>query len=245
MPDDVHGRQVGVADFDDVGAQHLDHHAVAVVQARAVHLADGGGGHRLLIELGETLRDRPQVLLDDGADAVDGHARHLVAQAGQLLGDLLRQDVAAGGDELPGLDHHAAGAEGKAPEFARIAGPAAQVAALHPRREGAGDQLVPPQQAQEQPAEEEQHLGIAHPHTQRAGAAAHDLAHIGDLRLGHRANIRRRWRGLVRACALRRGGRAQEVGLGVLVDGRPVRAVCAVHAVGAMRAVLPAVQTDG
>ena len=69
---------------------HLHRHLAAVVQLRAVDLADRGGGDRLLVELGERLLQRlAHLLLDHLAHVLEGHLRRGVAQLGELLLELL------------------------------------------------------------------------------------------------------------------------------------------------------------
>src|SRR2546430_13216354 len=63
-------------------------------RSRGVHLRDGGGGERGLIEGVEHLRERPSVgaldrLAGDGARK----RRHAILQLGQLVGDIRRQQV--------------------------------------------------------------------------------------------------------------------------------------------------------
>ena len=80
----------------DARVLHLDRDAAAVVQLRAVDLADRRGGERLLLELVEDVLERLlQVGLDDLAHVVERRLRRRVAQRGELgleaLLDLGRQ----------------------------------------------------------------------------------------------------------------------------------------------------------
>ncbi len=181
LRDGEHRRQVGVADFDDAGAQHLDDHAVAVLQASAMHLPQRRRRDGRIVKLAEARRNRSKLLLDDRADVGGRHAGHFVAQAGKLLDHFGRQHVAARRDELPRLDHHAAHVDGEAPEGASIPLPALDVALLHPLREIALQQDVPQYQLDEQPAEMPDHAHVAELHPQRARAVLDHLAHFDQL----------------------------------------------------------------
>ena len=84
--------------------QHLDHDLRAAGQARGVHLCDGGGGERGLIEGVEHLREGPSVgALDRLAGNGARKRRHAILQLGELVGDIRRQQVAARGDRLAEL----------------------------------------------------------------------------------------------------------------------------------------------
>ena len=90
-------------------ADHLDHHVFAAVQARGVHLGDRGRGQRLLLEAGEHLGNgRAQLFLDQCHGPGRLERRHLVLQQRQFVGDVLGQQDAAGGENLPELDEHRA-----------------------------------------------------------------------------------------------------------------------------------------
>ena len=75
----------------DTGVLHLHGHVAPVVaQARAVDLPDRGGGHRLLVELGEDRAELlAEVVLHDLAHLREGHPRRGVAQLGELGLDAL------------------------------------------------------------------------------------------------------------------------------------------------------------
>jgi hypothetical protein len=102
--------QVDVA-LDDLlaaAALHLDHHvhhAVRGLEGGAVHLADGGGGQRLLVE---GLVDLGQVAAQLGfnlrADVFERGRGHVVLQLLELHDDLLGDQVRPGGHDLPELD---------------------------------------------------------------------------------------------------------------------------------------------
>ena len=94
----------------DAGPLHLDDDRLAGVQPRPVGLADRGRGERLPVELGEDLVDgRAQLRLEDRGDALPRLGRHAVLQLGQLVAELGRQEVDAGGGDLAELDVHPAG----------------------------------------------------------------------------------------------------------------------------------------
>ena len=89
----------------DVGAQHLDHDALAGLEPRRVDLGDGGRGERRLVELlQQRLHRLAEGLLDDGAGAFAGKGRNPVLQLGQLLGQVVRQQIATGGEDLAEFD---------------------------------------------------------------------------------------------------------------------------------------------
>ena len=72
-------------------------------------LGERGGADRLGGDPGEDLGERAsEILLDLAHDVREALRRHLVLEPGELLGDLRRQDVHPGGEELAELDEHAA-----------------------------------------------------------------------------------------------------------------------------------------
>ena len=74
----------------DARVLDLDRDLAAVVQRRAVDLADRGGGDRLLVEVGEDLVERLLELgLDHLAHVVEAHLRRRVAQLAELALELL------------------------------------------------------------------------------------------------------------------------------------------------------------
>ncbi len=81
---------VGPHGLGDARVLHLDRDVAAVVQPRAVDLADRGGGDRVLVErverLGEVLAE---VGLDDLAHVVEADLRRRVAQLAELALELL------------------------------------------------------------------------------------------------------------------------------------------------------------
>ena len=104
------GPQVGPDLRLQTGTLHLHHHLGAVEQGGAVHLADGGGSDRHLVEAGERRAQRsPQVLLDDAAGGGGREGRYPVSKGGQLGGPLGRKQPRAGGDHLAQLDERGPG----------------------------------------------------------------------------------------------------------------------------------------
>ena len=181
--DGEHRRQIGVADFGDAGAQHLDDHALAVLQPGAMHLTQRRRRDGLIVELAEARRQSVQVRCSMIARICVGrHARHFVAQAGKFVGHFRRQHVAARRDELPRLDHHAAHVDGEDAEGAGVALPALEVAALDALREIALHEDLPEDQLHEQPAEMPDDAHVAELHPQRARAVLDHLADLDALR---------------------------------------------------------------
>jgi hypothetical protein len=89
----------------DAGSQHLHCDRGAVVQAGEMHLRHRGRSHRVGIEFGEHLRQRPAVGgLQRGGGLDRGEGRHAVLQLRQFVGDVERHQVAAGRQHLPELD---------------------------------------------------------------------------------------------------------------------------------------------
>ena len=99
--------QVGVAAdlLLDAGPLHLHHHVVARGESGAVHLGDGGAGHRLGIDEGEELLRGPaQSLFDELEDERDRHGSGAVLQLRQLGDEVRRKDVGPRGEDLAELD---------------------------------------------------------------------------------------------------------------------------------------------
>ncbi len=100
----VQQRDVGLDLGGRVGALHLDRDAAAVREDRAVHLADRSGRDGHPVELEEEPLDRqPQLLLDHRLGLLVRERRHVVLQAAELRDDVRREDVRAGGEQLPEL----------------------------------------------------------------------------------------------------------------------------------------------
>ena len=59
--DGEHRREIGIADFGDAGAQHLDDDAIAVLQPGAMHLPQRRRRDRRVVKLAEALVNRARV----------------------------------------------------------------------------------------------------------------------------------------------------------------------------------------
>jgi len=77
------------------GRSTLDHDLRASGKARGMHLRDGGGGERGLIEGAEHLRTAPDRRRARSTPRADGpwKRRHAILQLGELVGDIRRQQV--------------------------------------------------------------------------------------------------------------------------------------------------------
>ena len=105
----VEQREVGLDLARGVRALHLDRDLVAVRKHRAVHLADRGGGDRLLVEAEERLLERePEVGLDHVADLRERERADIVLEAAELEDDVRRHDVGTGRQQLAELDERGA-----------------------------------------------------------------------------------------------------------------------------------------
>ena len=81
----------------------------SVSQTRAVHLADGRGRERLLVEAHEQIRELDaERALDCSLIALERHRRHVVLELLQLDDHVRRQDVGARRGDLPELDERRA-----------------------------------------------------------------------------------------------------------------------------------------
>ncbi len=97
--------EVAVDQLADTGPEQLDDHFRAVMQLRAVHLGNGRSGERFHVKTREHLTDRFAVGRIKHGDGLGRRKRrHAVLQAGQFIGDVRRQQVAARGDGLAELD---------------------------------------------------------------------------------------------------------------------------------------------
>ena len=75
-------------------ALHLHDDALAGFQGGPMHLRDGGGAERALVERGKHVAKRRGVFpLDDALHLFKGHGRHVGAQAYQLVAVGLGQHV--------------------------------------------------------------------------------------------------------------------------------------------------------
>ena len=82
--------QVGAHRLGHPGVLDLHGHVATVVEPGAIHLADRGGGHGVVVELGEELVQGPvEVAFHNVAHLLEGHPRGGVAQLGQLGLDVL------------------------------------------------------------------------------------------------------------------------------------------------------------
>ncbi|SAJ33735.1 Uncharacterised protein [Enterobacter cloacae] len=96
---------VGADHRFQVRPDHLHHHFLAALQPRGVDLGHRGRGQRFAFEAGEDLFDlRAQLFLDALDRQLRREGRHLVLQPGQFVGDVVGQQVAAGGENLAELD---------------------------------------------------------------------------------------------------------------------------------------------
>ena len=103
--DDVEEPDVPADDLVDPRAQDLDHHLAAVLEAGGVDLGDRGRRQGGFVESVEDRRHRAtQGLLDEGACLGPGEGRDPVLELGQLDREVVREQVAAGGEDLAELD---------------------------------------------------------------------------------------------------------------------------------------------
>ncbi len=106
---DIHQLQVPADDLFDVGADHLDHHLAAVVEGGSMDLGYGGRGEGGFLETPKYLGNGLAVcLFDDLPRLFAGEGRDVVLQPGELHGDIVRQQVPAGGEDLAELDEDGA-----------------------------------------------------------------------------------------------------------------------------------------
>ena len=103
--DPVQQREVLLDEGFDVGPQDLDHHLDATGQRCTVHLRQGGGGEGLFIERGENLSDGfAGARLDTRDRGLCRKGRHAVLELREFVGEIRRQQVAPGGEDLAELD---------------------------------------------------------------------------------------------------------------------------------------------
>ncbi len=87
-----------------IRAHYLDHDPLAAVQGGAMHLGHRSRGHGRTLEAGKQLGHRfAQRLLDNGDGLLLRKRRYIVLQPGQLVRDILGQQVAPRGQHLPEL----------------------------------------------------------------------------------------------------------------------------------------------
>ena len=109
----AHQRQVFVDHRQHVRAQHLDRDLpfapVAVNQYREMHLRDRRAGHGFPIKTGEHRADRAAQGFFNGCSGQVGIKwRHRILQFGQFIGDIQRQQIPPGGENLTELDKNRA-----------------------------------------------------------------------------------------------------------------------------------------
>ena len=106
----LHQPQVGLDDRLDIGADNLDHDLAAVLlQPGGMHLGDGGGRQRRLVEVVEQgLYGAAQACLDLATGGLTAEGGHPVLQQSQLFGDIRRQQIAPGREHLAELDEDGA-----------------------------------------------------------------------------------------------------------------------------------------
>ena len=125
-------------------------------------LRERGGAHRLGGEGGEDgVQRSPEIRLDLPHDVGEALGRHLVLEAGELAGDLGRQDVDPRREELAELDQHAphlAGESAIAPREPLIAG---EGRAPEPPQPGDVEHDVPPEDLEEDAGHEAAQLAVA------------------------------------------------------------------------------------
>ena len=101
----VEQRDVGLDLARRVGTLHLDRDSAAVRERRPVHLADRGGGHRLLLEVEEEALERqPEVGFDHLPGLLVGERPDVVLEPAELRDDVRRQDVRPHREQLAELD---------------------------------------------------------------------------------------------------------------------------------------------
>ncbi len=130
--------QVLADDRLEIGPHHLDHHFLAAAQLRRMHLSHRRGGQRLAVEAGEHFAHRrTQLALDQGGGHGRVEGRYAILQHRQLFGDVQRQQVPAGRENLAELD------EDRPQAFQRQAqARAARQRAASPRQPAPGQQIT-------------------------------------------------------------------------------------------------------
>lgn len=97
---------VGLDDAPQPRPLHLDHHLGARPdELGGMDLSQRGRGERLRIEAAEDALDRsPELALDDPPRLLSGERNSLILELLELLGDVERNEVGTGGQELAQLD---------------------------------------------------------------------------------------------------------------------------------------------
>ena len=89
----------------DTRPEHLDNKIPAILQFGAMHLGHRGRGQRFLVKLQKDLVQVTIIgLFNNPARHLARKRRHGVLQAGEFIGDIGRQQVPAGGEDLAELD---------------------------------------------------------------------------------------------------------------------------------------------
>ncbi len=190
--------QVLADDRLEVRPYHLDHHFLAGTQLGGMHLGHGRGGQRFAVEAGEQFADRgTQLLLDQRRG--DGRVEwgYSVLQHRQFFGDIRRQQVATGRENLPELD------EDRPQPFQRQAQTSApRQRAAPPRNPAPGQQIAgaaqPPGHRQ---VEDDVIEAVADHHQQDAEQAACGGEQLHSERSGFRLRARRSMRASSRSRA--------------------------------------------
>ena len=96
-------QQAHVASYDplDFGTHHLDHYLATVQEPCRVDLGDRCRRQRFACEFAEDLLDRTsERVTHDAGGRVARKRRHPVLQLGELVGDVFRQQIAAGVERI-------------------------------------------------------------------------------------------------------------------------------------------------
>ena len=101
----VQQAHVAPDDLLDPRTHHLDHHLPAVLEPRRVDLRDRRRRQRLAGELAEDLLHRTaERIAHDPGRGLAGERRHAILEVREFIGDVLREQVAAGREDLAELD---------------------------------------------------------------------------------------------------------------------------------------------
>ncbi len=100
-------RKVRTDDRLQARPHHFDYHFFACFQTRGVDLSDRSRSQRGDVEAAEDFADFRAQLRFDQRDGFGGvERRHAVLQHHQLVGDVFRQQIASGRQQLPKLDEN-------------------------------------------------------------------------------------------------------------------------------------------
>jgi hypothetical protein len=114
--DELEGPHVRGDHVIDAGILDLDHDAVPVAQAGAVHLTERRGSDGRFVKGRKDLAHGPQLLGDPLDNITERRRRHLVLELRKLVRVLFGQDIDAGREELTDLDQYAAHLDHALPE---------------------------------------------------------------------------------------------------------------------------------